>query len=172
MNTKIAVLALALAATSAWAQIYKSTDEEGNVVFTDTPPPDTSTQQVELQRTNTAPPPPDLPRATPSENSPEPEDPAAPQAIITAPANETTIPMGGGNFSVSAHVEPRLDRGQGLRLTMDGEPQGQPQASGFWDLTNVFRGAHDLVVEVVEADGTVVSSSAPVRVYVMRPSVN
>ena len=172
MRTPLAVIVLTLATAPAWGQIYKSTDADGNVVFTDTPPPDTPTEQVELQRTNTAPPPPAVPRADTGDAEEEPDEPAAPRAVITSPTNETTIPMGGGNFSVTANVEPGLDKGQGLRLTMDGEPQGDPQPSGFWDLTNVFRGGHDLVVEVVDSNGGVISSSEPVRVYVLRPSVN
>ena len=55
---------------------------------------------------------------------------------------------------------------------MDGQPQGGPQASGFWDLNNVYRGTHNLVVEVVDADGEVLSSSEPVQVHVMRTSAN
>lgn len=170
MRAKLAATLLILAVTPAVAQIYKSTDADGNVVYTDAPPPNTASEQVELQHTNTAPPPPAMPRAEPAPDT-APAAPEAPRATITAPAPETTIPMGGGNFSVSAHVEPRLERGQALRLTIDGEPEGEPQPSGFWDLSNVFRGAHDLVVEVVDADGKVLSSSEPVRVYVMRPSV-
>lgn len=171
MKFRLAAMALILAAGSASAQIYKSTDADGNVVFTDTPPANTSSEQIELQRTNTTPPPPDLPRVETAADNDQPAAPGAPQATITSPASETTIPMGGGNFSVSASVTPPLNRGQALRLTIDGEPEGTPQATGFWDLTNVFRGAHDLVVEVVNAEGDVLSSSDPVRVYVMRPSV-
>ena len=172
MKKQLAAMVLVVAAGPAGAQIYKSTDADGNVVFTDKPPPDAPTERVDLQPTNTTPPPQNLPQAAPKESEDQPEAVAIPQARITSPENETTIPMGGGNFSVSAQVEPRLDSSQGLRLTMDGEPQGEPQASGYWDLTNVFRGGHDLVVEVVDTDGEVLSRSEPVRVYVMRPSVN
>ncbi len=173
MRSLLAAAVLAIAAAPSWAQIYKSTDEDGNVVFTDTPPPDSpSAQQVELQRTNTTPPPPDLPRANTDSNN-KPETVAVPTAIITAPANDTTFPIGlAGNFSVSAHVAPPLSRGEGVRLTMDGQPQGGPQASGFWDLNNVYRGTHNLVVEVVDADGEVLSSSEPIQVHVMRTSAN
>ena len=53
-----ALLAAALLlAIPASAQIYKTTDEHGNVVFTDSPPPGEG-EQVELPQTNTTPPPP------------------------------------------------------------------------------------------------------------------
>lgn len=169
--SRLSWLALALVATQGWSQIYKSTDADGNVIFSDTPT-DSSAEQVQLQQTNTTPPPvtvhPEKPRSNQEQVQVE---ATVPQATITTPANETTIPMGGGNFSVSAQVEPALASGQSLRLLLDGKAQGEPSTAGTWNLSNVFRGAHDLVVEVVDASGTTLSSSAPVRVYVMRPSV-
>ena len=80
--------------------------------------------------------------------------------------------MGAGNFSVVARVDPALEKGQSLRLSLDGTPTGKLQQSGFWDLTGVDRGAHDITVAVVDSSGTVLVDSDPVRVYVMRPSVN
>ena len=91
---------------------------------------------------------------------------------ITSPDNETTIAMGPGNFSVSAAVEPALGEGGLLQLFIDGAPSGEPQAGGSWALTNVFRGAHDLSVAVVDSKGARLAESAAVRVYVLRPSVN
>jgi Domain of unknown function (DUF4124) len=169
--SRLSWLALALVASQGWAQIYKSTDADGNVVFSDTPA-DSSSEQVQLHQTNTTPPPPTVqPDKPPSTEQPVTVEATVPQATITTPANETTIPMGGGNFSVSAQVEPGLGQNQFLRLLLDGEAQGEAGTSGTWNLSNVFRGAHDLVVEVVDANGSTLSSSAPVRVYVMRPSV-
>ena len=80
--------------------------------------------------------------------------------------------MGPGNFSVSASISPALQQGAQLQLMMDGAPQGEPQAQAGWDLTNVFRGAHDLTVNVIDAQGKTLATSEPVRVYVLRPSVN
>lgn len=171
---KAALLGCALLLTMpASAQIYKTTDENGNVVFSDAPPAgSTSSEQVELSQTNTTPPPPVVnPIKRPR---PEPEDvsPAPVEVSITSPANETTIPMGGGNFSVSAAVSSGARNGQTLQLLMDGAPQGPPQESGNWSLQSVMRGPHDLVVEVLDRQGKVLGSSESVRVYVLRPSVN
>lgn len=159
-------------ASTAHSQIYRTTDEQGNVIFTDTPPADGSVrEEVELQPINTTPAPTPMPRPTPASDSTE-EAAETARAVITSPANETTIAMGPGNFSVSASVEPALQVGQSLQLNMDGSPHGEPQQSGGWDLTNVFRGAHDLTVSVLDNEGKVLTTSAPVRVYVLRPSVN
>lgn len=170
MHKLLVILVLVSAPTLA--QIYKTTDADGNVVFSDTPQGDAAAEQVDLQPTNTVAPPAPAPRPAPRETEPQPAESVAPQAVITEPANETTIPMGGGNFTVSATVEPGLLGGQGLQLVIDGHPEGDVQPNATWNLMNVFRGAHDLVVQVVDSDGKVLSSSQPVRVYVLRPGLN
>jgi len=172
--SRLVLLALLLTSLCVTADsIYRTTDEKGNVVFTDAPPADGSrVEPVSIQRTNTAVPPPQLPSSdqTGGKKS-EPEAPAY-TVTITQPANETSFPMGPGNFSVSVSIYPALKKYEGLQLFMNGEPRGDPQASGFWDLTNVFRGQHDITVGVINADGETLAVSEPVRVYVHRPSTN
>jgi len=170
--TRLLLLALLLAPLATVAQIYRTVDEHGNVIFSDTPPEGAEAEEVELLPLNTAPPPVDRP-----DLEPEPEKPAKqPAAVryeisIASPANETSIPMGPGNFSVTAAVTPSLRSGHTLQLFVDAEPWGGPQASPSWALTNVFRGAHDLTVAVLNAEGKQLTVSRPVRVYVFRPSV-
>jgi hypothetical protein len=168
-----ALLLLSLVAASATAQeIFRTTDEDGNVVFTDQPPAgSTKTERIELPRTNTTPATPIPPSPEPARTPAEPELPEF-QVAITAPPNETTIAMGPGNFSVSASVQPSLAAGASVQLLMDGTPWGEPQQATTWNLTNVFRGAHDITVAVVDEEGQQLANSEPVRVYVLRPSIN
>jgi hypothetical protein len=153
------------------AQIYKTTDEHGNIVYTDTPPASgNSTEKIKLNPTNTAPPPPDIFR-------PAPGDPEQPEQVnytaeIVSPANETTIPMGPGNFSVTAKVNPAPGAGESLQLYVDGTPWGEPQAAASWALSNVFRGAHDLTVSLLDYEQVPLITSDPIRVYVLRPSIH
>ncbi|SRR6056297_884961 len=164
----LAVLLYPLAG-SAETSIYRTTDAEGNVIFTDAPPAgaDARSERLELQRTNTTPPPPEVDRVIQAE---EPKEaPTAWEVGITSPANETTIPMGPGNFSVSASVRPALGANQRLQLMVDGAAQGEPNQSGSWQLTNVFRGEHTLKVNVLDDAGKTLATSEPVTVYVMRP---
>ncbi|MEH6593908.1 MAG: DUF4124 domain-containing protein [Halioglobus sp.] len=154
------------------AEIYKTIDENGNVTYTDQPPTSgESTEKITLTPTNSSAPPPEIYR--PVQPSKEAETDAISYEIaVVAPANETTIPMGGGNFSVSASISPPLATGQTLQLLLDGEARGDPQSAPSWALTNVFRGAHDLTVSVLDTDGQSLATSDPIRVYVMRPSIN
>jgi len=171
---KLLLLALLLTPLATMAQIYRTTDEQGNVVFTDTPPPEgAGREEVEIQQINTTPPPEPRPDLAPSEKEPEEDSGKVEYGVaITAPANETTIPMGPGNFSVSAVVRPSLGVNHRLQLLMDGAPWGEPQTAASWDLTNVFRGAHDVTIAVMDSEGDHLMVSEPVRVYVLRPSIN
>jgi hypothetical protein len=170
--TLILLLTLPMAVS---AQIYKTTDSQGNVVYTDKPSSaGKPVEEVKLHTTNTAPPPPDIPRPAsiaPAADTEESEQ-SAYTVDITTPGNEATIPRGAGNFLLSATVEPSLAAGEMLQLHMDGIPWGEPQTSASWGLTNIFRGAHDFTVSVLAADGAPMVSSTPVRVFVIRPSVN
>ncbi len=110
--SRLLLLALLLLPLSGLAQaVYRTTDAQGNVVFTDSPPANaTPADRVEIRPTNTVQPP-QIPPRPASENTPNAEaEVAAYTLTITEPANETTIPMGPGNFSVSVNVSPALQR--------------------------------------------------------------
>ena len=168
----IAFTLLLLTPLAAAQSIYRTTDEAGNVVFTDAPSADSrAAEPVGLQPTNTTPP----PRARPALKSPAdtPEVTRAYYTIaITSPANETSIPRGHGDFTVTVAIQPALKKYESLQLFMNDEPSGSSQASMIWDLTNVFRGAHDITVGAIDRSGKTIAMSDPVRVYVHRPSIN
>jgi len=172
MARALLITLMLLTANVSAQQIYRTTDAQGNVVFTDKPPAaSTSSEQVTLPETNTTPATAVRPRPQEAPKAQEPEGNAFAVSILI-PANETTIPMGPGNFSVTVDVEPALGQGLSLQLYMDGIPWGDPQRANSWSLTNVFRGAHDITVAVVDTQLQSLGSSEPVRVYVMRPSIN
>jgi hypothetical protein len=151
------------------AQIYKHVDEEGNVTFSDQPADDA--QRIDIGPTNTTAPPPANAFPTPPPE-PEPAATEAYQLAITAPENETIIPRGPGNFSVTASVKPGLRNAHKLQLMMDGEPREAPQTGTTWNLTNVFRGEHNIQVAVIDSDGEQLAISESIKVFVFRPSVN
>jgi hypothetical protein len=165
------VLVLPLAAS---AQVYKVTDEDKGVVFTDRPENvsgSSSVERIEIREPNTAPPPPAAaPSRSPAKES-APERPPEATITITSPANESTIAMGPGNFAVSAQASPPLGRGEELVLLMDGQPVGAAQSGTSWFIEGALRGPHDLVVQRRTTSGQSVAVSEPVRVYVLRPSI-
>lgn len=168
-----AIIALALCTGHATAQVYKVTDPEQGVIFTDRPDskPGSTVEEIEVPTTNSAAPPPALPQTGSQAREREEEQPAEPTVTITSPADETTIAMGPGNFSVSAQVDPPLSRGETLVLTIDGQAYGAAQTGRSWFVEGALRGPHDLVVQRVGRGGSALAVSDPVRVYVLRPSI-
>ncbi|MDJ0877543.1 MAG: DUF4124 domain-containing protein [Halieaceae bacterium] len=169
MKYLLILLFCTLLGTTASAQVYRVVDEHGNVTFTDKPPGDA--EPVEIREPNTtAPPDTSVFPAPPPKPADEQDESGGYQVAITAPANETIIPRGPGNFSVSATVSPSLGRDHMLQLMMDGQPREEPQTSTSWALTNVFRGEHNITVTVIDKEGKTLATSEPVKVFVFRPS--
>ncbi len=170
--TRYLCIALFLFPVLVSAQIYKTIDKNGNVVYTDQAPKSgTAHETVTLKQTNTAPPPPEVVRPAPEADL-ESESTTNYTVEISAPENEATIPNGPGNFPLVVSLEPTLSEGESLQLYVDGVATGEPQRALVWQLANVFRGAHDLTVSVLNADNSPVATSTPVKVYVFRPSIN
>jgi hypothetical protein len=159
-----------LIAVSVSAQVYRTTDENGNVVFTDKPP-SSNAEQITINPTNTTPAT-EVRVATPEPVSPGDEETGeAPdyRVEVTAPEEGSTIPMGTGSFTVIASVSPGLEDGETLQLLMNGTAHGEPQSQNSWDLVNVRRGEHSIAVARYDADGDVQASSEAVHVLVLRP---
>ncbi|WP_439106296.1 hypothetical protein [Congregibacter sp.] len=168
-------LTLVAPASYGWGQVYKVIDSENGVVFTDTPPTmgnstDKTVEKVELNEINTAAPVESRqPASSTARSESEPEVETA--VTIVSPANESTIAMGPGNFTVSASASPALGRGEGLVLLIDGVEQGQAQSSGSWFVEGALRGPHDLMVRRTTSQGKIVATSESVRIYVLRPGI-
>jgi hypothetical protein len=152
--------------------VYRTTDANGNAVFTDTPPSDgRDSEQVDIPHINTTPAPQRV--FMPVSNTGSEEEQRKPPAYavaISTPLNDTTIPLGPGNFSVSVAVSAELGVNDSLQLFIDNKPQGEPQRTTTWALTNVFPGQHNLTVAVVDDSGERLATSAAVRVFVLRTS--
>ncbi len=159
------VLSVAIAAPAV-AEIYKRTNPDGSVEFTDVPRSDEE-KPVPLSPMSTF-------KATPAprrSTSNTQADAKKYSAIsVTSPANETTIRDNTGTVAVSVSLSPALRSGHQLVLMVDGEQKGK-STSGSFTLNNLDRGSHSLVAKVVDKAGKTLISSAPVTVYLFRQSV-
>ena len=154
--------------------IYRTTDARGDAVFTDTPPPDGSvSEQIDIVPTNITPAPQAVFIPVPdTAATAEAEQREAPTyaVSISAPLDNTTIPLGPGNFSVTSTVSAALGANNSLQLFLDGVPEGEPQRATTWALTNVFPGQHDLTAAVIDGSGAILALSPAVRIFVLRTS--
>ena len=147
--------------------VFRATDADGNVTFTDTPPV-SGASTIEGQSFHA----PNSAKPTQTTREPvEVEEPTRQDTRLVARADNPTIPMEAGNFAVQAAWTPRLASGETLQLLLDGEPIGAPQRIANWQLTNVYRGEHRLQVVRLDESGTQRDTSATSTVYVMRPTV-
>ena len=164
-------LCLAPAQKTLAQVVYKVTDADGTVTFTDTPPlsGDGTAEEHSIKAPNSAKPPPTT--LAPAAPAAVKEPPRYNTQIVT-PTDNATIPMGPGNFAVQAAWNPSLASGETLQLLLDGEPVGAPQQTASWQLTNVYRGEHRLQVVRLDESGAQLDASAASTVLVLRPSVN
>ncbi|XOV84065.1 MAG: DUF4124 domain-containing protein [bacterium] len=161
------------------AAIYKTTDAQGNVVFTDIPPRDNA-QSVELTQGNLYQPALSSPAATPASPDAQAEqDPAAdaPSAgydriAITSPAHDESLRENTGNINVTVAMDPALDTSAGHRLQVlvDGQVAGEAPGATI-SLQNVDRGTHTLIAQVIDANNSVLASSDAVVVHLHRYSI-
>lgn len=168
------------AQATAGTTIYKTVDENGNVVFTDTPPRvDGPSETISLPAPNSF---------DPAEAGTEASsrqlwivDPDAEDEIsgtfyagltIATPVDDENIRENAGNVTVSVDLEPpNLQPGHRIRLLLDGTPTGGTNTTGSFALTNVDRGTHSLKAEIVDDAGQVVFTGPSSTFHLQRYSV-
>ena len=176
---RISLLIICLFAIQpAHAEVYKSVDEDGNVIFTDQPSENAEKIHVkEIQTVKTEKPTPTEEEALPEVGLEEEQDeeagPAYTSVEITSPENDAAIRANDGNITISAAVVPGLkaDTGDHLALYMDNKLVSAGPGTQF-NLSNVDRGTHSFSVAVVDKDGKELLRSAAITFTVLRHSVN
>jgi hypothetical protein len=126
--------------------IYKTVDENGNVIFTDKPSEEAETIKIqELENT--------IDNPNPAKYKPsasKPESFSYRSFTVMNPENGAAVRSNNGNVSISLSLEPALNPGHKIVISMDGKQIG----TGFSvSLQNVDRGTHSISAKVVDSDG-------------------
>ena len=155
-----------LAVPAVMGDVYRSVDEDGNIVYSDKSSPDA--EKVEIQEVQTI-----DPGAVPEfESSTNKQDPSAGdyQGItISSPANDQTISANDGNVNVSVSVQPALKEGDTIELYLNGGLAGS--SKGGFNLENLDRGSHTISAVLKDKDGKEILHSEPITFHVQRHSV-
>ncbi|TDI90984.1 MAG: DUF4124 domain-containing protein [Chloroflexi bacterium] len=171
MNAKFwfaALLLGALGTVTASAEIFRTVDEHGNVVFTDIPPPgNQASESVTVNPVNT------FSVPTPAATAPPPEADVPEVAhyeslTIVAPANDATVRENAGNVTVAVALDPPLRAGDRLVLYMDGDESPVPARGSSFQLENVDRGTHTIGVRVIDGAGRVAAEAPTSRFHLQR----
>ncbi len=161
-----------LAATAVAAQAYRWVDEDGVVHYSDRPEP--GAEQVLLPESNTT-----TVRRFPQagsdaggeEEAQEEEGPFRYESIeIAAPGAEETLWNIEGVLNVSVALTPGLQPGHQVRVYFDGEPRTVTGTS--FQIQEVWRGVHNIQVEVLSEGGELMIRSRTNRFYVQQNTVN
>lgn len=161
----IYALMFCLAPGFAAAEVYRSVDEHGNVVYSDQP--GQGAKKVDLPEISTYEPKP----IPPGTLQPEPQPPAATSNSVSfvQPGAEETIFDNEGNVAVAVRVEPPLGPGQRLALQLDdGAPVEVSEPT--YQFSGVNRGSHTLQAWVVGANGETIGDQASVTFYLRQAS--
>lgn len=151
------------------AQIYQTIDDDGNVVFTDKPPKGQEAKEVKLAPTNTTPAPKPVTTRPSSKKDKPSGEPKEYEIRISSPSNESHIPPGQRDVSVSLSLSPGLHKDHQVQLYINGSPSGEAFSGTSGILKEVYRGTHAITAAVLNKKGKTISTSAPVTIYVQRP---
>ena len=167
------LLIACLLATQVLAQqAYRWTDENGQVHYSDRPAPgatEVSLSGAQGYSPVTAP-----PQAAPqvTDEPPEEEAPAAYTAFnVVQPAQQETLWNIGTTLNVQVEIAPALQAGHHLGAYLDGQLVDVGATGTQFQLTDVFRGLHDLQAVILDANGEDVLRSLPVSFMVQQTSI-
>lgn len=143
--------------------IYRTTDADGNVVFTDDPAADREVEEIRLREGNLIPGGIPAPRVTEA-TQPEPPERGYGLLEVTSPSHEQTFHNPYEPIPVTYRSEPDLRRGDRVVLLHDGKALDGMALPG-----DLLRGPHEVVVEI-RRRGEVVKRSDAITIFVHRSS--
>ena len=164
------LLIMLLLAGSAHAEVYKSINADGEVVYSDIPTKGAEALKMPALPTYTPPP------ATPSVSSKkEPvEKVVYEDFVFLKPADDATIRNNQGIINAELKLTPALrnKRNHRVQFYLDGEAYGEPGNSIRTTMSNIDRGEHTLTASVLDANGNTLISADPVIVHLHRQTIN
>ncbi|MGQ7273770.1 DUF4124 domain-containing protein [Marinobacter sp. BGYM27] len=175
MKNTIKLLTFSIAMTAslgAYAEVYKHTDAQGNVSYSDEASPGAKTIKVKPVTTVTLPKPDEVPQMVEDSKKKQEQDQgkAYNRVSFDAPENNSAFHSGNGDVTFAVSSSPALLRGHEFEVSLDGQPVGQ-NASGQFTVNNIDRGTHNASVKIVDSKGKIIQSGQGISFTIHRPSV-
>lgn len=171
--------ALMLLAPPVPAEVYKTVDAEGNVIYTDQPP-DPDAKPMDLPGLSIIESLPMKPPAGPAAEAGEGEEEVTDirelrrgyrDFKITSPTQDEYIEGTGNNVTISWDTRYALQPGMMVVISVDGKALPPTLASSV-TLEQVDRGEHTVSAQLVDARNRKIASASPVTFYVRQFSQN
>lgn len=165
---------LLLLAQVVQADIYRSVNADGEVIFTDVP--GAGAERVQLPEVSTYKPPPrKQPTGIVSAGNAGEAGAGTPYKSFKAstPENEASIWDNEGIVTLALTLEPALliSNGHRIQFFLDGKPDGEPEISLSHTYRDIERGSHALSAAVVDVEGNSVISASPVTISLHKASI-
>ncbi len=171
---KYILISIALICTPALAGVYKYIDENGNVVFTDAPPVEQQTEEVdlpELQTTEKYRPSGSNYTAPGTKKSGKRSGAQARFDFTLSPEDGATIRANGGQITASVNITPAPEIPITVNFYLDGALVAESDSTSAV-ISGLDRGSHSIEAELIASEtGMILGRTAPSKVMIMRASV-
>jgi len=152
----------------ASATVYKWVDANGVVHYSDQPQPGAEKVHVDQPQSYRGA---DTAAAANSGNSAaESEESSEGSCDLESPAPDEVL-MNTSTVSGKLRMNLKLNPGDHIAVTLDGQRYDTNDASGVFTLTDVYRGTHTLSAIVLSADGETRCQTTTITFHVRQPSV-
>ncbi|WAJ70449.1 hypothetical protein [Catenovulum adriaticum] len=141
-------------------------NSEGTLVFSDKPHPEATIISVKSKVES-------IPASQPNKtikSSPAKKNMSY-QLNILQPKSQATIRSNPGQLTVSLNVSPNRPNSAQLKLWLDGAVVKTLPYRAITTLENVYRGEHQLKVELIDSNGKLIASSQTVTFYMHQASI-
>lgn len=162
------LISLLLLSLFAQATVYKWVDKDGKVHYSDEPHPNAEVVELKEKTLNQI----ALPPVKNDADDSQVIQQIQYQVVITSPEEEETVRDNNGDFQVTATVTPEIKSQYLMALKLDGQTVGQPQVGGIFQLKNIDRGEHTIVIDAMTQNGKVFASSSPRKIFLHQAAMN
>jgi len=165
MRIFLLIIGISMAVSVQAEAVYKSVDEDGNVIYTDAPTSDAEKIQLKnVQPIETAP-----VESTESVPDQEPQENTYTKLEITSPKEGDSIYDNSGIINISLTVVPALKAREGdkLVLHMDGQQIDESKRNQF-NLNGIEPGRHRFVAVIINKEEKELKRSTPVTLTLYR----
>ncbi len=170
----LSIILMTIAVMSAHAELFKWKDAEGNIIYSDQPPPGKEKSEAKVEKET-------LPQiiAVPAEQPTSISSSSSPKEkisynkvkslVITEPKHDEALRENSGNVSINVRVDPInfAENGSILAIYMDGKEVAKGPETSV-QLLNVDRGTHTLKVELINSAGNVILATRPTVFHLQR----
>lgn len=169
MKIFAAWVGLLLVTCTASADVYKWKDDKGQIHYSDRPVEGAELVKSIPLSTYKSPP---LPSRLAADDEQPPASPTGYKTFtFVSPANDATIRDNAGNIAVQLSIDPPLQEGHSIAMTIDGNRAPTTVKNTTFTLSNVNRGTHTLQASVVDGEGNTLIETATTTIHMQRASI-